>query len=108
MDAVRAADRYREAYSGFRWRVPADFNITAWACRRWVGSARVALQWEDEGGAQATVTYDALLEAANRLSNALRHLGIGRGERVAIMLPQRPETAVAYLACFQSAAIAVP
>ena len=108
MSAVRDADRYRQAYEGFRWRVPADFNITHYACRRWAGSGRVALDWEDESGARARLTYDALLEQANRLSNALRHLGVERGDRVAILLPQRPQTAVAYLACFQMAAIAVP
>jgi acetyl-CoA synthetase len=108
MAAVRDADRYREAYEGFRWRVPADFNIANWACRRWTGADRVALRWEDESGAQASLTYDALQEAADRLSNALAALGVARGDRVAILLPQRLETAIAYIACFQSAAIAVP
>ncbi|HZZ92655.1 MAG TPA: AMP-binding protein [Usitatibacter sp.] len=108
MAAVAATDRHREAYEGFRWRVPADFNITQWACRRWAGSGRIALRWEDEAGATASLTYDALLESANRLSNALAALGVARGDRVAILLPQRPETAIAYLACFQCAAIAVP
>ena len=108
MAAGRDEDRWREAWEGFRWRVPADFNIAHDACRRWAGSGRVALAWEDENGAEARLTYDALLERANRLSNVLRHLGVERGERVAILLPQRPETAIAYLACFQSTAIAVP
>jgi acetyl-CoA synthetase len=105
---VGADDRYRQAYDSFRWRVPADFNITHYACRRWAGTGRIAIAWKDEGGAEARLTFDALLERANRLSNALLHLGVERGERVAILLPQRPETAIAYLACFQSAAIAVP
>jgi acetyl-CoA synthetase len=106
--AVHAADRYREIYAAFRWRVPADFNIAHWACRRWAGSGRLALTWEDEDGAQASLTYDALLASANRLSNAFAALGLAPGDRVALMLPQRPETAIAYLACFQSALIAVP
>ena len=93
--AALAPDRYREAYEGFRWRVPADFNIAHWACRRWAGQGRVALAWEDEGGARAALTYDELLERANRLSNALAALGLRAGDRVAIMLPQRPETAIA-------------
>jgi acetyl-CoA synthetase len=46
--------------------------------------------------------------AANRLSNALAGLGVKRGERVAIILPQRPETAIAYIAIFQMGAIALP
>jgi acyl-CoA synthetase (AMP-forming)/AMP-acid ligase II len=48
------------------------------------------------------------MQQANRLSNALAAMGIARGDRVAILLPQRPETVVAYLACFQMGAIAVP
>jgi acetyl-CoA synthetase len=102
-------DRYREVYESFRWRVPADFNIAHYACRRWAGdAARVAIHWEDESGEKRTVTFAQLLEASNRLSNALAGLGVGRGDRVALMLPQRPETVVAYLACFQMGAIAVP
>src|SRR5439155_24355316 len=46
--------------------------------------------------------------AANRLSNALAALGVRRGERVALVLPQRPETAIAYMAIFQMGAIALP
>ena len=102
-------DRHAEEYARFRWRVPADFNIAQWSCRRWAGDAgRVALDWEDEGGATARVTYAALQEAADRLANALSSLGIARGDRVAILLPQRPETVIAYLAAFQMGAIAVP
>jgi len=100
---------YREAYEGFRWNVPADFNIAHWACRRWAAERhRLALYWEDESGERRALSYWDLAQEANRLSNALAAMGIARGDRVAIMLPQRPETVVAYLACFQMGAIAVP
>jgi acetyl-CoA synthetase len=103
------ADRYREAYESFRWKVPADFNIAHYACTRWAGEReRFALYWEDESGATSAWTYWDLQQAANRLSNALRALGVSRGDRVALVLPQRPETLVTYLACFQMGAIAVP
>ena len=100
---------WKAAYESFRWQVPADFNIAHWACRRWAGDpARVALHWEDESGEMRTLSYGDVLRAANRLSNALAHLGVGRGDRVALILPQRPEMLVAYIACYQMAAIAVP
>lgn len=103
------ADRYREVYDAFRWQVPADFNIAQWACRRWATERqRLALHWEDESGATEAWSYWDLQQAANRLSNALRALGIERGDRVALILPQRPETIVTYFACFQMGAIAVP
>ena len=104
-----SVDRYREAYEGFRWKVPADFNIATHACRRWAGDAdRLAIVWEDESGASDSWTFAHLAAAANRLSNALAALGVARGDRVAILLPQRVETAIAYFACFQLGAIAVP
>jgi acetyl-CoA synthetase len=100
---------YDAAYNSFRWQVPPDFNIAHYACSRWAGEReRFALYWEDESGATAAWTYWDLQQAANRLSNALRALGIARGDRVALVLPQRPETIVTYLACFQLGAIAVP
>ena len=103
------ADRYREVYEAFRWNVPPDFNIAQYACARWARSPeRLALYWEDESGATACWSYAALQEAANRLSNALAALGVARGDRVALVLPQRPETIVTYIACFQMGAIAVP
>ncbi len=89
--------------------MPADFNIAHWACRRWATERhRLALYWEDESGATRALTYWDLAQAANRLSNALASLGVARGDRIALILPQRPETIVTYLACFQMGAIAVP
>jgi acetyl-CoA synthetase len=101
-------DRYDELYRGFRWQVPEHYNI-AWACcGQWAGGTRRALDWEDESGAQAAYSFHDIQIAANRLSNALAALGVTRGERVAIILPQRPETAIAYIAIFQMGAIALP
>ncbi len=103
------SDRYREVYESFRWNVPEDFNIAHWACRRWAAEReRLALYWEDESGETRMASYWDLAQAANRLSNALAALGVARGDRVAILLPQRPETVVAYLAIYQMGAIAVP
>ena len=53
-------------------------------------------------------TYAALQGDARRLSNALGSLGVTRGDRVAVVMPQRPQTAVALMAVFQMGAIAVP
>ena len=102
-------DRHREVYESFRWNVPARFNIAEAACRRWaVERHRLALYWEDEEGARCALSYWDLLQHACRLSNALAALGVARGDRVALVLPQRPETVVTYLACFQMGAICVP
>src|ERR687896_2622084 len=102
-------DRYDELYKGFRWQVPEHYNIAHACCGQWAADrARFALYWEDESGAQAAYSFWDIQVAANRLSNALCALGVKRGDRVAIILPQRPETAIAYLAVFQMGAIALP
>jgi acetyl-CoA synthetase len=102
-------DRYDELYRSFRWDVPARYNMARACCGQWAADrGRLALYWEDESGATAAYSFWDLQQAANRLSNALAALGVKRGERVAIILPQRPETAIAYLAVFQMGAIALP
>jgi len=42
-----------------------------------------------------------MIEASNRFANALRGLGIGRGDVLAVHTPQRPETAIAHIACYR-------
>ena len=89
--------------------MPARYNI-AWDCcgRHARSRERFALYFEDESGATAAFSYWDLHTRANRLSNALEGLGVTAGDRVAMLLPQRPETAIAYMAIFQMGAIAVP
>src|SRR5882672_7014504 len=102
-------DRYREVYDSFRWEVPARFNIGTACCGRHAHErSRFALYWEDEDGATAAYTFRDLQQQANRLSNALGGLGVKRGDRVGIVLPQRPETAIANIACYQMGAVAMP
>ena len=109
MHLPRAARSHEELVGRFRWRVPSRYNIARdVCCRHAADPARVALHFEDESGATSTHTFAQVQASANRLSNALRALGVARGERVAIVLPQRPETAIAHVACYQMGAIALP
>src|SRR5436190_13086170 len=102
-------DRYREICAAHRWRVPGQFNIAHAVCGRYADEpGRLALLWEDESGASAAYTFGDLQAGANRLSNALVARGVSAGDKVAILLPQRPETAIAHIACYQIGAIAVP
>ncbi len=102
-------DQYHSLYDNFRWHVPREFNIAEVCARRWAAeTSRVAIRYEDEQGRTASYTYAVLQADANRLSNALVALGVVRGDRVAIVAPQRPETAIAHLACYQMGAIAMP
>ncbi|TMH20925.1 MAG: AMP-binding protein [Betaproteobacteria bacterium] len=102
-------DRYREVYDSFKWEVPARFNIGAACCGRHSSDrSRLVLHWEDEAGSSLAYTFWDLQQQANRLSNALAGLGVKRGDRVGIILPQRPETAIAHIACYQMGAVAMP
>jgi len=102
-------NRYAELYRSWRWEVPERYNIAQACCGRWAADrSRFALYWEDESGASAKYTFWDVQQEANRLSNALAALGVERGDRVALILPQRPEMAVAYMAIFQMGAIALP
>ena len=102
-------DQYDELYQQFRWHVPEHFNIAEVCCQRWShDKTRTAILYEDDAGHTSSLSYANLQAQANRLSNVLRGLGVRRGERIAIILPQRPETAVAMMACFQLGAVAMP
>src|SRR6267378_222165 len=102
-------DRYAELYRSYRWSVPQRYNIARACCGQWAADrARFALYWEDESGATAAYSFWDIQLAANRLSNALAALGVKPRDRVALILPQRPETAIAYMAIFQLGAIALP
>ena len=73
------------------------------------GSERhIAIAWQDEMGGRGEFSYAELQAQADRLAGALRRLGVARGDRVAIVMPQRPETAVAHIAVYQLGAVAMP
>ncbi|WP_136415388.1 AMP-binding protein [Herbaspirillum sp. ST 5-3] len=102
-------DDYDVLYNEFRWSVPTELNIAEVCCARWATDpARIAIYHEDESGETSTLTYAALHEQANRLANVLRALGVKKDDRVAIVLPQRPETAIIHMACYRLGAIAMP
>ena len=107
-----SVDAYGTLHDGFAWQVPDQFNIADVCCTRWAAGAatarRVAVAWQHEDGRRGSLSYGQLQAQANRLANALRGLGVQRGDRVALVLPQRPETAVAHMAVYQLGAVAVP
>ena len=106
---MKARDQYESLYNNFRWQVPARFNIGYECCGKWAADPlRVALIHDDDQGHSTAFTYAQLQADANRLSNVLAARGVRRGDRVAIMLPQRPETVVAHVACYQMGAVAMP
>lgn len=104
-----AARDWQTLRASFRWNVPARYNIARACCGRWAEDrTRFALYYEDEAGHSEAWSFWDVQQAANRLSNVLGAMGVMAGDRVAIILPQRPETGIAHMACYQMGAIAVP
>src|SRR5262245_51990034 len=101
---------YAALYRSFHWRVPAQYNIRVDICDRWAQSEprRTAILELCADGSVNEVAYDALRETSNRLANVLRARGIGRGDRVAILLPQMPVVAASHIAIYKLGAIALP
>jgi acetyl-CoA synthetase len=103
-------DHYASLHGDFAWNVPEKFNIAEMCLNRWARETPGAVAiLQDAGTAPALpFTYAGLQRDARRLSNALGSLGVARGDRVAVIMPQRPQTAIALMAVFQMGAIAVP
>ena len=112
------ADQYAALHSRFRWQVDTHFNIAQACCQRWAAEragrglsarpAQTAIRVHRPGAASMDYSYADLQHSADALSLALGALGVRRGDRVAIVLPQCFETAVAYMAVLQMGAVAMP
>ncbi len=104
-----AAPGHAAMHDSFRWQVPARYNIGVDICGRWATDrTRFALYYEDDAGHTSAWTFHDIQCAANRLANVLGALGTRRGDRVAIMMPQRPHTGIAHVAVYQMGAVALP
>ena len=105
---IKRADNYREIYDSFRWQVPAHFNMAAACCDRWATDAdRVALIHEQPDGEVRRYTFAELQGLSNRCANMLVGLGLQRGDRVLLLLGQRPETAILHLAAWRGGMVSV-
>ena len=69
------------------------------------GGDKVAFHWEGEPGDARTITYSDLLDEVCRLANALKSLGVGKGDRVNVYLGMVPELPIAMLACARIGAV---
>lgn len=96
--------------SRFAWDVPEFFNIGVSVADAWAGREpeRICLEHFNPEGPPAQLSYGELARRSNTFANALRSLGVGRGDRVALMLPQGFHTAIAHVAIYKLGAIAVP
>ena len=103
LDWSRRWDRVLEWEPPYaKWFVGGKLNASHNCLDRHVQAGRggkTALLWEGEPGDRRTFTYADLHREVGRAANALRRLGVKKGDRVAIYLPMVPEAAIAMLAC---------
>ena len=91
-----------------KWFLGGQLNVSDNCLDRHIDDGhgdQVAYYWEGEPGDTRTVTYSELRDDVCRFANALKSLGVGKGDRVMIYLPMIPELPVAMLACARIGAI---
>jgi len=100
---------YATAYRGFRWPQLTEFN---WALDHFDALARgndtPALWIVDEGGAEDKLSFARLSERSSQVANWLRGLGVQRGDRVLLLMPNEVALWESMLACMKLGAVIVP
>ncbi len=94
-----------------QWCVGGKLNIVHNCVDKYQTSARshqCSVRWEGEEGTTRTLTYRELYEEVNRCANALRSLGLGRGDAIGLFMPMTPEIVVALLAIAKIGGIILP
>jgi len=107
------ASQYQEMARGFQWDfVPSRYNIAFSACDRHAQKRPhhpAIIHLSAPHATPEILTFHELHSQSNRLAHALRHTAqLTRGDRVGIILPQRPETAVSHMAVYRSGGVTVP
>ena len=85
-----------------KWFVNGKINISHNCLDRHLTTAnknKAAIIWEGEPGDSRTITYAQLHREVSQFANALKHLGVKKGDTVGIYMPMIPEAAIAMLAC---------
>jgi len=91
-----------------KWFVGGSLNVSYNCLDRHVAAGhgdQVAYHWEGEPGDTRTITYAQLLDDVSRLANALKALGVQRGDRVNVYLGMVPELPMSLLACARIGAV---
>jgi acetyl-CoA synthetase len=100
---------YAATAGAFRWEVPERFNFARDVVDVWAADpAKPALLWSDAAGRERRFTFSDIARQSCRFANLLAAHGVGRGDRVIVMLPRLPEWQVAMVGCFRAGAIPIP
>jgi acetyl-CoA synthetase len=102
------ADTYEGARREFEWDLPDDYNIAHDTLRKHDRTDRPALHQAYPDGRRETYTFDDLDRLSNQVANGLADLGVERGDRVAVVVPQKPANPLTHLACWKLGAVSLP
>ncbi len=110
MNEITTAGDWQALRAGHRWQMPARYNMAWDLCEKWAGAepGRLALVHLRPDGEVREYSFAQLSRDSNRFANALAGHGVARGDRVAVLLGQVPETLLAHLAAYKLGAIALP
>ncbi|WP_129112904.1 acyl-CoA synthetase [Halegenticoccus tardaugens] len=99
---------YEAARSSFSWDIPEGYNLAYDLLRKHDDATRPALYQAFPGGRRETYSFSDLDRRSNRLASALAARGVGRGDRVAVVVPQKPANVLTHLACWKLGAVSLP
>lgn len=107
--AIKAFGGWDDMRAAFRWNIPVRFNIAQACCDVWAAAepSRIALIDITQAGREVW-TYCDLKDQSDRLAAALRARGVGRGDRIGLLLPQSRAVILGHLAAGKLGAIALP
>ncbi|MFL9926940.1 acyl-CoA synthetase [Herbaspirillum lusitanum] len=104
------AQSYEQLCSDFAWNIPEYYNIGVDVCDKWAerDPGRLALIHVGRDGASRAYSFGEIKEGSDSLGRMLLALGLAPGERIGILLPQAPQTAMAHVASYKIGCIAIP
>jgi acetyl-CoA synthetase len=104
-----AYDSYEEARREFEWALPESYNPARDLCRTH-DSDSLALRYDPDGDSETTeqLTFGDIDRRSDRLASGLAELGVEAGDRVGVVVPQRPENPITHLANWKIGAVSVP
>ena len=107
---LKQGSSYEAVREAFWWKIPERYNMGVDVCDKFAARTPTAPALIDmkPNGEPRPISFLELKQASNKLANVLIAKGLQAKDRVGILLPQCPETAIAHIACYKAGLIAVP